>query len=254
MEVGDFYTVLQEENDRIDSAHNESVVFEVDEEILIDLEKDFIDPWQEIIESFESEKEQAAESVAALGAAEQAFFKRFYTTARMEQQRFNVPFSIKMAQGATESNWGRSTLAVKANNHFGVKTTGKGYPLCDDDCNDRFKIYPSAWASWRAHSQFLTMNKRYAPLFADKFNRAAFAKHAKDQGCLVSGKGGCRQKGVDPKFNQKLNQLERDWNIPYKRWALGLDLLGYATDVNYSTKLIAMIERHGFHKHDNAGN
>jgi flagellum-specific peptidoglycan hydrolase FlgJ len=237
MQVGDLYDVLK--------AEQEAAAPE--DEMLFNVEEDFIDPWQELVSSLEEERETVETD---LTGTQLAFFKRFYPTAMMEQERYKIPFSIKMSQGALEGRWGQSTLAVKANNHFGVKTKHGGYPLCDDDCNDRFKIYPSAWASWRAHSQFLTTNKRYEPLFADKFDRAAFAKYANDLSCLKTGERGCAVKGKDPKFNQKLALLEKNWHIPYKRWAYGLDLLGYATDVNYANALISLIERNGFNKHD----
>ena len=38
-----------------------------------------------------------------------------------EMERVGIPASIKMAQALLESGAGSSTLAVQANNHFGIK-------------------------------------------------------------------------------------------------------------------------------------
>lgn len=211
-------------------------------------EEDYIDPWAQMAEEFHEEKESLP--LDHLSAVDAAFIKRFHATARMEQERYNIPYSIKMSQGILESDRGRSRVARNANNYYGIKTKGRGYNICDDDCNDKFKIYPSAWASWRGHSLFLTSNSRYAPLFADEFDRSAFARYASAENCLRKGKRGCVSKGKDPKFSWKLAQLQKYWNVPYKRFAYGLDILGYATDVNYSQHLIEMIERLQLHKND----
>lgn len=211
-------------------------------------EDDYIDPWAERAEEFHEEKESV--EVGHMSSREAAYFKRFYPTARMEQERFKIPFSIKMAQGMVESASGRSTLAVNANNHFGIKTKSKsGYNLTDDSPSDRFRRYASAWESWRAHSLFLTTQQRYKPLFASKFNRAAFEKYRNNKKCLSRGSRGCKT-GIDPNFNKKLAYLEKNWHVPHIRWAYGLGILGYATDVNYPSTLVNKIESLNLHSHD----
>ena len=48
-----------------------------------------------------------------------------YKDWAIEQMRdYHIPASITLAQGLLESNAGRSTLATKANNHFGIKARG----------------------------------------------------------------------------------------------------------------------------------
>ncbi|MCK7536015.1 MAG: glucosaminidase domain-containing protein [Marinilabiliales bacterium] len=39
----------------------------------------------------------------------------------MRCSRTGIPASITLAQGMLESDYGRSTLATKGNNHFGIK-------------------------------------------------------------------------------------------------------------------------------------
>jgi flagellum-specific peptidoglycan hydrolase FlgJ len=87
----------------------------------------------------------------------EAYVKRFLKTAKAEADKYNIPVSIKLAQGILESNAGRSELSLKHNNHFGIKYRGTGkYAVYKDDSpRDKFQVYKSAWRSWRAHSELL---------------------------------------------------------------------------------------------------
>ena len=87
-----------------------------------------------------------------------------------QMQRYRIPASITLAQGLLESNAGRSTLAVVANNHFGIKTGGLWsgpYILRSDDApNEQFRKYNSAADSYEDHSRFLSTRGRYSSLFS----------------------------------------------------------------------------------------
>lgn len=139
------------------------------------------------------------------------YVERFSPVAIQEMRKFGVPASIALAQGLIESRFGTSTLAVKNNNHFGIKCFSKNCRpghctnLEDDHHKDFFRKYATAWESWRAHS-ILISTGRYARL----------KKHGKN----------------------------------YRAWARGLEELGYATDRNYSAKLIGVIERYNLHRFD----
>lgn len=93
------------------------------------------------------------------------YMKRFGPIARQEMELYGIPASIKLAQGLLESDVGESTLATDNRNHFGIKcfskTCSKGH--CsnhnDDSHKDFFRIYSSAWESYRAHSQFLQQDR-----------------------------------------------------------------------------------------------
>jgi flagellum-specific peptidoglycan hydrolase FlgJ len=88
-----------------------------------------------------------------------SYIKRFLPTAKAEADKYNIPVSIKLAQGILESNAGRSELSQKHNNHFGMKYRGEGkYAVYRDDSpRDKFQVYKSAWYSWRAHSKLLCL-------------------------------------------------------------------------------------------------
>lgn len=140
-----------------------------------------------------------------------AYIDRFHKVAQMEQRKYGIPASIKLAQAILESRSGTSHLAQTANNHFGIKCFRKGCPkgCCtnreDDHHKDFFRNYDTAWESWRSHSQLLT-GKNYRHLL----------KHGTD----------------------------------YKAWAHGLKEVGYATDERYAYRLIDLIEKYGLNEYD----
>ena len=146
---------------------------------------------------------------------QERYIKRYAKIAMREMERSGVPASIKLAQGIWESGAGTSTLARSANNHFGIKCgsnwKGDEYYKEDDDYNDQgrlikscFRKYRNADASYVAHSEFLR----------------------------------------DPRKAFRYGFLFRLDPTDYKGWARGLSKAGYATDVNYSRRIIDIIERH----------
>ncbi len=98
-----------------------------------------------------------------------AYVKKFEKVAVEEMNKFGIPASITLAQGLIESNCGDSRLATKNKNHFGMKCFSKKCKkghcsnFTDDSHKDFFRIYKSAWESYRAHSNLL-MGKRYKGL------------------------------------------------------------------------------------------
>jgi len=138
-----------------------------------------------------------------------------YKDIAIEQMKeYRIPASIKLAQGMLESGNGYSRLAVKANNHFGIKckTTWKGDRIYhdDDQKGECFRSYRSARESYVDHSIFLSTQPRYASLF-------------------------------------KLDITD------YKGWAHGLKSCGYATHPDYAEMLIRLIESYDLYKFDAAG-
>jgi flagellum-specific peptidoglycan hydrolase FlgJ len=109
-------------------------------------------------------------------AAVRKYVSRFLKTAIEEERRYKIPAEVKLAQGIAEGNAGRSLLAVKAHNHFGIKYKGNtrlaiGLMRHKDDCGDNacaFRVYTSDWTSFRDHSLFLKENKRYRQAFREK--------------------------------------------------------------------------------------
>lgn len=145
-------------------------------------------------------------------SAYQTYIERYAPIAVEQMERYGIPASITLAQGLLESAAGQSSLARKANNHFGIKVgmnwTGP-YVLKDDDYKDeRFRKYRSAEESYEDHSVFLRSGQRYASLF-------------------------------------KLKPTD------YKGWAHGLKSAGYATNPHYAQQLIHLIESYDLASYDN---
>ena len=141
---------------------------------------------------------------------QQAYVDTYSRTAVAEMYRSGVPASITLAQGMLESSNGRSELAVKGNNHFGIKChdwTGRKMYYDDDRKGECFRVYASAWESFRDHSDFLRYRDRYKSLF-------------------------------------DLDITD------YRGWAYGLKRAGYATDPAYPRKLIKLIEDYGLDRFD----
>lgn len=97
------------------------------------------------------------------------YVKRFSEVARSEMRKYGIPASITLAQGLIESNAGDSRLSNENSNHFGIKCFSKKCKkrhcsnFTDDSHKDFFRIYGTAWESYRAHSLMLG-GKRYKHL------------------------------------------------------------------------------------------
>ncbi len=95
------------------------------------------------------------------------YIEKWKSVAIQEMITYKIPASITIAQGILESGSGNSDLAVKANNHFGIKChtwTGAKYYKDDDKKDECFRKYSNANQSFNDHSEFLT-KQRYASLF-----------------------------------------------------------------------------------------
>lgn len=146
--------------------------------------------------------------------AYQAYIKEYADLAVEQMKKHKIPASITLAQGLLESGAGRSSLARKSNNHFGIKChsdwRGKKTYHDDDAPKECFRVYSSVKDSYDDHSQFLKLGARYAFLFELKIT-------------------------------------------DYKGWARGLKKAGYATDRSYANRLITIIEDYELYKYDNQG-
>ena len=139
------------------------------------------------------------------------YIKKYAPAATKNMRFYKIPASITLAQGILESGHGQSTLAKKANNHFGIKChkgwKGKSISHDDDAKDECFRSYKNPLRSYKDHSLFLVERDRYSSLF-------------------------------------KLNRKD------YKSWAIGLKAAGYATDPKYADKLISLIERFRLNRFD----
>jgi len=137
------------------------------------------------------------------GYTAENYINTYKDLAVSEMKRTGVPASITLAQGMIESDFGRSSLAREANNHFGIKChndwNGPTIRHHDDRRNECFRKYRKPEESYYDHSDFLRSGTRYSFLFS-----------------------------IDP--------------TDYRAWAKGLKKAGYATNPDYANMLIRKIE------------
>lgn len=165
------------------------------------------------------------------------YLEKHRDMAVLEMQRTKIPASITLAQGLLETNAGRSILATKGNNHFGIKCrTRAGFrndgviddrdfdfhslavdcmQMRDDYVWDRFEVYRSAKDSYRRHS-LLLQDRRYGWML-----------HRYEVGGIYH-------------LSKSIYGLE---DVPYyAAWSVGLKQSGYATARTYAEKLTLIIE------------
>lgn len=139
------------------------------------------------------------------------YIETFSEIAQFEMKAYGIPASITLAQGILESGAGKGALALKTNNHFGIKChagwEGEFEYHDDDEKGECFRKYNHPMYSFRDHSIFLSSRSRYGFLFDYRSD-------------------------------------------DYKRWAKGLREAGYATDKRYPQKLISLIDTYDLSKYD----
>ena len=101
----------------------------------------------------------------------QQYVDQYKDIAIEQMKRWKIPASITLAQGILESGAGQSDLVRRSNNHFGIKChgwTGRTVRKDDDERNECFRAYDSAFDSYEDHSRFLASGQRYRSLFSLK--------------------------------------------------------------------------------------
>ena len=149
---------------------------------------------------------------AGAQSVQEKYIEKYAEIAVQEMLRSGVPASITLAQGIFESGAGQSELALKGNNHFGIKCHGwQGRTIYHDDDyrGECFRAYSSPYESYEDHSRFLANSQRYRSLFSLK-------------------------------------------KTDYQGWARGLKAAGYATNPRYANQLIELIQLYRLYQYDSA--
>lgn len=143
-----------------------------------------------------------------------AYIKKYRKIAIKEMRKYGIPASITLAQGILESGNGNSRLAKKGRNHFGIKCT----------------------SDWSGRTIKEDDDKK-----DECFRRYRKVKHSyRDHSEFIANK---------KRYAFLFEYDKRD----YKAWANGLKQAGYATNPNYPTLLINLIDKYDLHKYDKRG-
>lgn len=148
------------------------------------------------------------------------FVNKILPEAVVVQKKYNILTSITLAQAILESNWGKSELAAKYHNLFGVKADANqpGIDLTTTEYRNgkaetvtgRFRVYDSWKQSIDEHAKLLA--------------------HGTDWNSL-----------------QYKEVVQAD---NYRDSAKGLSVDGYATDPAYAQKVIQIIEKYHLNQYD----
>ncbi|MBK8493520.1 MAG: glucosaminidase domain-containing protein [Saprospirales bacterium] len=127
-------------------------------------------------------------------------------------QKEGIPIPIIFAVAGLESDWGTSELAVKSNNHFGIKATDWAG---SSHCKYTYEYLNGDWLQ-----------------LMDCFRKYTFIKDSYvDFGTFLRTRS-----NYDFLFRIPQDNLEA--------WAYGLWYCNYATDPEYSEKLLELIEKY----------
>lgn len=147
----------------------------------------------------------------------QAFIDALLPAARDCQQKYGIPASFTLAQAALESRWGASDIAVKAFNLFDVKADsswhGPVFNLASGEVlNGKEVVVPCSWRKYGSWAESLEDRVRF------------FKQNRRYASCWQQTTGA--------------------------GWARAVQLAGFATDPNYATKLIAVMDGRNLQRFD----
>jgi hypothetical protein len=141
----------------------------------------------------------------------ESYISKYSSIAVDEMEKYGIPASITLAQGILESGNGESRLATEGNNHFGIKCHSNwSGKTIIEDDDEKGECF-------RKYDK-VTDSYRDHSLFLTERGRYSFL------------------------FEYKKSD--------YKKWAKGLKKAGYATNPNYPTLLIDLIERYELYTYD----
>lgn len=153
----------------------------------------------------------ATSKVSVTSEAISDYIEEYKNIAMENMATYGIPASIKLAQAILESGSGKGKLAKQANNHFGIK------------CQ-------TVWSGEVIYHTDDAPDECFR-----KYNSAL--ESFDDHSMFLTSRA----------HYSNLFKLEKG---DYKSWAIGLKKAGYATDPNYPSKLISLIERYDLHKFD----
>lgn len=143
-----------------------------------------------------------------VGATGKAFIKKMAPLAQQVGRDYDLYPSVMLAQAALESNWGRSELANRHHNLFGVKATD-GLPsvlMPTTECDASGKAHDEK-AKFRKYQSNKESLLDYANTLSDPLYNGAHRKQAhswKQATAALNGKY-----ATDPHYSAKLNAIIR---------------------------------------------
>ena len=140
----------------------------------------------------------------------QTYINQYKDLAIEEMMRYHIPASITLAQGLFESRAGQSDLVLRGNNHFGIKCHGWDGASIFHDDDETDECF-------RSYDNALESYEDHSKFLSNNSRYSIL-------------------------FNLK--------NTDYRGWANGLKDCGYATNYQYASKIIQIIELYKLYEYD----
>lgn len=150
-----------------------------------------------------------------MNQSQSEFLRNAVPAAQYTHKTYGVPASITLAQAILESGWGKSALAQKANNFFGVKAAAHAapdsyaefptYEFVDGRKTAvmaQFAKYPSPTLGFAAHARLLALSERYRPAMACRGDVEMFSEQL--QRCGYS---------TNPSYARSLMELVKEFDL-----------------------------------------
>lgn len=138
------------------------------------------------------------------------FIEDISKQAQKLEDETSLSASITIAQAILESDWGRSELALKSNNLFGIKGEHKGetIKMPTDEYEegeritivDNFKVYDSIADSVLDHAEFLEGGTYSGLEKSENYRESAY----------ILQEGGY---ATDPKYAEKINEIIEQYSL-----------------------------------------
>lgn len=151
------------------------------------------------------------------GDVRRAFIQLLAPAAKAAAEATKVPASITLAQGALESNWGRSLLSVQAKNFFGIKGKGPAGSVTMPTTewlggkvvkvNAAFRVYSSLEESCEDHARHIATAKwkNGIPIYAEAM------EHVDEPRKFAAALEGVY--ATDPDYAEKLWRIMDDYQL-----------------------------------------
>lgn len=152
------------------------------------------------------------------------FFAQAVEAAQAGEAEYGVPASVALAQAALESGWGESSLTKEGNAYFGIK--------CGADNG------PFASGCMEKETQECDENGNCGPVMAEFRVYDSAADSFKDHGHFLSTKERYAAAFTTDNADDFIREVHK---------------AGYATDPNYSSKIIGMMQEHNLYQYNADG-
>lgn len=155
-------------------------------------------------------------------ASNAAFLAAAAGPAQASQREFRVPASVTLAQAILESGWGRSGLSNNDRNYFGMKCFGNPGPIAvgchvynTTECDAAGVCFPTT-ATFRVYNSATDSFRDHGRQLATMSRYAAAFNYTKDP----------------------------------NRFAAEVHKAGYATDPDYTNKLVRLMTQYNLYQYD----